>query len=142
MTDFDRIAASAPLNAQAGASASHGTHYAFETTRLTFDTCPPLLPRAQLITSRGATDKPDYTGQVIGRLTVLGVMQKPGGRKKWIARWVCRCTCGTFNAIKTKHMGEGIDRCDACTQAALMRGEKINGKTIQYRDERIKWVSA
>ena len=142
MTNFDRIAASMPINAQAGASASKGTDYQFVTSRLTFDRCPPLLTDAEIAhRASSGSSFVDFTGKNIGRLTVLGMMVKPEGRRNWEPRWVCRCTCGTFTAIKSKHMGD-TDRCDACVQTAIMRGEKIGDKRLQMSDRELKWVRA
>lgn len=144
MTDFDRIAASSPLNAQAGASASKGTDYSFSTSRMTFDVCPPLADDVAILCMKAsAPDMVDYTGKKLGRLTVVGLMKKPKDvAKGWPARWVCRCVCGSLVGIKTAHLKAGMDRCDACVQTALMRGEKIAGKGLFYREESIKWVKA
>ncbi len=74
--------------------------------------------------SCGCIKSPDLTGQVFGRLTVLGRSDQRGKRgKRTVMLWQCRCQCGaiTYKAKDTL-TNSGVSMCAAC--AAQYGAEK------------------
>jgi hypothetical protein len=134
MTDFERIAASAPINATAARQLSPGEAYTPAVTiRDYWQDMPPLKTAAQL--NQSARRNPmwrDFTGMTFGRLTVLGVMVKDGNGP---ASWVCRCKCGGFcsrtsKSLKVAERGGNsfVDRCGMCDYLNDLRNGKAPAK--------------
>jgi len=61
----------------------------------------------------------DLTGQVFGRWTVLG----PRLRRRGLAIWRCRCSCGTVKWVVSQTLRNGSSRSCGCLfrEAALVR---------------------
>jgi hypothetical protein len=55
-----------------------------------------------------------YTGQVIGKKTVLKELEKENGRR----RWLVRCECGTIISCLTQDVGRGLG-CRWCSHKEL-----------------------
>jgi len=64
----------------------------------------------------------DLTGQVFGRLTVIGLAQPKNGRRYWL----CRCECGNEKAIEGTSLVRGKSQSCGCT-----RHEKLKDMTGQ-----------
>ena len=64
-------------------------------------------------------DRFDLTGQVFGRLTVLGRSEKRGHRgARTTPLWECRCTCGNITYRATDSLKrEGHRMCEDCRAA-------------------------
>ncbi|MEY1555302.1 hypothetical protein AB3Y40_06670 [Yoonia sp. R2331] len=137
MTDFDRIAASAPVSKQAAVSAKGGGQgYEMQTKMHQWPECPPLK---DLTAVRKTDGFQDMTGRR-GRFNVLGMLAHKIGPKDQKGHWVCRCDCGVFVGVKSKTLKNGMDRCPSCAQAALMRGEKLPwGMQIQFTGN-LEWT--
>ena len=64
----------------------------------------------------GCRKSPDLTGQVFGKLTVLGRSQKRGARgKRTTPMWECRCECGAITHKATDTLkNPDQSMCKAC----------------------------
>lgn len=63
----------------------------------------------------------NLTGRRFGKLLVLGrIVGKPG-----IARWACRCDCGTFNAPDGTALRHGATQSCGCTRLAKIGKNRI-----------------
>jgi len=103
MTDFDRIAASAPVNAASARQMGIGIQWSpIVELQDYFPDRPPMKPESfYLAKSLRNGEWVDFRGKTFGRLTVLGVMEKAGNEP---ASWVCRCQCGGFCTRKAKSL--------------------------------------
>jgi hypothetical protein len=64
----------------------------------------------------------DLTGEVFGRLTVLGQAPTrvyPNGRR--VVLWNCRCECGVTNPVPTVNLRNGRTKSCGCLAAELSR---------------------
>lgn len=59
----------------------------------------------------------DITGQVFGRLTVLGFM----GRKSGDQRWICQCSCGTLKDFIGYSLRGGNSKSCGCARSEKTR---------------------
>lgn len=121
---YDRIAASAPVNATAAKVTGRGSEW--NPAIALQDWYPDQPP-----TMRARGDGPqfvDYTGVKVGRLVVVGMMVKESTNRK--SSWVCRCTCGCFCTRTSKSLKVGLaggntffPECGRCDyQHRLQRG--------------------
>ena len=98
--DFERIAASAPVNKTAALQVSRGETWTPRVQILDwYENPPPMKPLPD-----GHKDDPyfvDFTGREFGRLTVLGLWDKEAN---WRASWVCRCKCGYYCTRSSKSL--------------------------------------
>lgn len=104
--DFDRIASSAPLDKTAATVTGAGEAFV-PRVALTdyFHDMPetkPILPE-----HRQSRCFVDFTGVVVGRLTVIAMAKKEGKASK--ASWVCRCKCGGFCRRTARAIKDGLD---------------------------------
>lgn len=93
----------------------------------------------------GCRRSPDLTGQVFGRLTVLGRSDKRGSRgKRTVPLWECRCTCGaiTYKATDTL-TNPDESMCAACAeQHAAQRARQGAGYIAGTQISRIRTSKA
>lgn len=125
MGPYERIAASAPVNAQAARQLGGGEHWEPSVKLQDYFTERPPLKAID----KGCLKIPDFidfTGSTYGRLTVLGLMNKTNGEKT--ASWVCRCQCGGYCTRRTKSLrvamrggNSFVDRCGRCQYIADLR---------------------
>lgn len=115
-TNFDRIAASAPLNTTASVvrdgSGEHWTPHKPFDQRVHSDVPIPCAPPPQ-----GATD---LTGLRAGRLLVIGFHSR---RKKSGRMWVVRCQCGAYEVRKGSKLTE--DRPAAAPELTCLDCETL-----------------
>lgn len=121
--DFDRIASSSPVNAdaaksRAGGGASFDIVIAPHIVHLDAPMrCVPV-PR----------DTEDLTGRQVGRLKVIGLLGKLNPKKK-MASWLVRCVCGRYETRKAKSIkaAAGLDhethgmQCYECQKLAHIK---------------------
>ena len=96
--------------------------------------------------------KLDLTGQVFGRLTVIGEAESKGGR----TRWVCKCECGNETVAYTGALRSGnTSSCGCYAKEAVKKprgeGRKVRkdltgerfGSLVVLREapQRAKWVA-
>ena len=94
-TNWDALAASAPLDRKAATVAGRGDAAGDgETERML---APPRIVAAP--SDPGFTD---LTGQRAGRLTVLGYTDAASRQSSAGAPWACRCDCGDFTIARSK----------------------------------------
>lgn len=64
----------------------------------------------------GCRKSPDLTGQVFGKLTVLGRSEKRGSRgARTTPMWECRCTCGAITHKATDTLkNPDLSMCKSC----------------------------
>lgn len=115
------VLASTPLNATAGRVVSqNGEHYEPPQRKLNHyhsETPLPIKPATSLDGNTLAALNP-LLGRRFGRLTVLGMLDKPPSNKG--ASYVVRCVCGRYETRKRKALLSskgsihGEDRCSAC----------------------------
>lgn len=107
---FDRILTSTPINRAAGLALSRGIGWEPEKSQgdhvFRSDVRPQCLPYAGTA---------DLTGQVFGRLTVIGFAGDGSGG---MTRWYVRCTCGSYERRRGKSLrlnkGSQATMCSAC----------------------------
>lgn len=114
---WDKIATSAPINAQAAKQMGRGQTWEPSVQVSDWLGIMPEL-RSTDYSKRNNPEFVDYTRRKFGRLTVLGIMKKSGNGP---ASWVCRCVCGYFCTRRAKSLrlaekgGNGfVDRCGRC----------------------------
>jgi hypothetical protein len=69
-------------------------------------------------------DAPNYVGRVLDRLTVIGWLAEPSQRKN-SARWVVRCSCGQYEARKSRAFNQAVERqamCRRCERLEYVKG--------------------
>lgn len=88
------------------------------------------MVRRKIVKSRGRVDRSvltyrtkDITGQVFGRLTVLG----PTGEKAkdGSLRWLCQCSCGNTHVTVSGNLRNGNVRSCRCLQKEVARAKAI-----------------
>lgn len=125
LSTIEKIAGNDPVDSIAARVIRPGIHYdrpeIRERGRFHSEICPPLAgPPPSGI---------DLTGQVKGRLTVIGLMLKPPKPKKK-GKWVVRCSCGAFEtrsakALSSKDNVSIDDRCQKCQLEREFRSGKL-----------------
>lgn len=115
-----------PINKTAGLVISSGTHFV-----------PKLQPNATTqdlpykISKDPIFSKPEHnlTGKVYGRLSVIGLYEEPGRKKK--ARYVCKCVCGRYELRLGNKLRAGMTNdylmCEECqiTERLRKRASRI-----------------
>ena len=82
----------------------------------------------------------DLTGQVFGRLTVLGLKSRGGGYGATRLYWNCRCECGALTTCLTHALRSGGSKSCGCLNLdRVHERNKTHGKTgsIEYS----VWIS-
>ena len=100
MTDFSRILASSPVNAQAARQLSRGEDWEPAVVLSDYFADRPAI-RAISADTRRNPEFVDFTGRTFGRLTVVGLMDKGSNTP---ASWVCRCQCGGYCSRRAKSL--------------------------------------
>jgi len=82
----------------------------------------------------------DITGQVYGRLRVIG-RAEAGGR--W-AKWTCACECGNSTIAYSRHLRDGSVRSCGCLKKHDLRGRRFGSlvaeePTVQRVNRNIVW---
>lgn len=125
-----RIAALTPVNRQTAMVAGKGVADP-RPSRLSDDV--EMLSKQQIEAIRAHQPFIDITGQVFGRLTVLGasVERTSAGRP-----WVCRCVCGRLEQFKKRTLLKHFaDRCHSCDLARLSRNGGLPEKAIKSNND-------
>lgn len=80
---------------------------------------------------RNAAAAEDMTGQVFGRLTVLGRQAS----KNNTARWLCRCECGAEKVVIGANLRNGNSQSCGCLRVDKARLNKKHGMagTLEYK---------
>lgn len=119
-TNFDAIAAAAPLDARASAVRDGGGDHWTATLPADVEhwSAPPLPEDER------PRDVADISGLVVGRLTVVRYHRtRPSGGRR--SRWLVRCQCGDYELRKTravtnaKHPDQMM--CFACQAVETLR---------------------
>jgi hypothetical protein len=71
----------------------------------------------------------DLTGQVFGRLTVIGPAPKKGNA----ATWLCRCACKQSVAVQATKLANGKQKSCGCLNAELRARRVAAFRTSQRR---------
>jgi hypothetical protein len=90
------LAASAPVNRDAATGAFGGGAAYAEPGNIMSEWHWPSPPPLARVTRGGI----DLTGLRVGRLHVIGLLQRDNNRQPGV--WVCRCTCGDYCGRKAK----------------------------------------
>ena len=130
-TNLDAIITSAPLNGTAARVLSQrGEHYYIElkpSPHKHWDIPPAMLSVAEMTRlnpQHGAMARATI-GRRFGRLTVVGYPEEQNPKKK--ARWVVRCTCGSYEIRKMPSIKRGA------AEAMCMKCEKVEYFKDRYR---------
>lgn len=107
MSHYDKIAASAPINKNAAVSTARGSEWR-PTVALQDWYDDPLPLRPLDAGHRRNPEFVDFTGISVGRLTVLGLVDKGETSENTPASWLCRCKCGCYTTRKSKSLRIGI----------------------------------
>lgn len=77
---------------------------------------------------RHSTRKLDLTGQIYGKLTVLGPAANIGER----TAWRCRCECGKETVVRTHHLRAGhTTSCGCCINAGIASLTYVDGTCVE-----------
>jgi hypothetical protein len=141
-----------PLNATAAAVIAPGEQYTPDknASGLMWFAPPPMVD-LKTVRWRGPNgDKPkDWTGTVMGRLTVIGYWRYNGnadkkGKGPVKHQWICRCLCGMFimrNARTIKKASERehvYDACDNCRHLHFLKKNEYFHRTGRRWDDENK----
>lgn len=138
-TNFDAVAASAPLNREAstirdGSGDLWEPRKAPENVMHWGEPPLPLEPKpAQL---------PELSGKAYGRLTVIRYHGKPNGGKNAKGTWLVRCACGDYEVRRTEAIVRGLSgvrheamepSCYVCTQVQAIQIQARKASTKASR---------
>lgn len=139
---IDAVIASVPANATAAHVMARGEHWTPDAEMPPgmqhWKAPPPTKPF--FANPQDPTDK-DLTGSAIGRFKVIGIIDDKGGKNRGM-RWLCRCTCGDYEAKSGKAIklalaglsptGTAGFRCFYCTQWEVVKNRyaKKGGKSL------------
>lgn len=97
-----------PINREAAMMFAKGVK---QTSRITLEAhwveCPPLMNKVKV----SHYQPEDFTGKVVGRLTVVGLSREKIAQGP---RWIVRCTCGEYEARKSKIVANSKNPDDCC----------------------------
>jgi len=126
---MDKILTSVPVNGTAARVISKGSKYSKirDKNILHWDLCPKL--------SRPLNGSLNLTGVKFGSFEVIGLLHfdREKRAKNKPARWVCRCSCGRYEArlAKTiKASNSSGDSCQECSNTSVLKA-KYDGKPSQ-----------
>lgn len=136
-TNFDAIAASAPLNREAS-TVRDGSGDQWEAKvpdGVLHWRDLPALRSPQSLSPVGRQALAATQGMRFGRLTVVGLLDK--GTSSAPASWVCRCVCGAYEARRMKSLQSGkATMCHECQAVEEIRATKTN--SAAYRKQSAK----
>lgn len=135
--NFDEFAKRKPINKLAFDVASSGEHFSFGQQRLGVVHSDIPLP----ITTRCIPSEEDFTGRVIGRLTVIGRSDEPVDERWPHTRWVVRCACGWYERRRSRVLRTIPPEDQMCSSCKLLEQRKA-GYGPWMRDEEIQKKSA
>lgn len=82
---------------------------------------------------------PDLTGDVFGRLTVIGEVEpyiSPKGNKS--RRWLCKCECGNLTTVTMQHLKTGhTQSCGCYSQENRIRSGKLTKHGLTYKGGKV-----
>lgn len=76
---------------------------------------------------QGVRVKRDMTGEVYGSLTVMAFAGRLGGKPAWL----CRCSCGQDNTVRTSDLTTGNTKSCGCLRASVGREIGLRGRVDQ-----------
>ncbi len=126
---YDRVASSAPINADAARAANmRGDHEpAYNLGEREHWEAPPK-------TITPPTDKAHRVGKKYGSLTVIGYL---GGSRRG-SKWLVRCLCNRYEV----RIGKSVDRAapnDGCQRCQTIKQRQRQTKRQAYFDRFGKW---
>jgi hypothetical protein len=132
--DYNVLAASAPINAQAARDVSPERNGYAPNKRFGGDhwDAPPE-------TIRIPWKLESLVGLKVGRLVVTGLLDAKNLKGKG-AKWLCRCLCGNYTSRRAKALKNPAndgDRCDLCRHNVFLQREQFylrNGKDKHIRE--------
>ncbi len=119
MTDvFDKLQASRPVNSTAARVIGAGVTYNPQKmiTQRHWTSPPPCLPMPTAYTFE------NLTGMSFGRFKVIGYLGKTSAKKP--SAWLCRCSCGDYEARSSraiKNPENRGDRCGNCLHLSFLK---------------------
>ena len=122
--NWEKIAASAPLNATASRVVSKGYKYEPEKkiTNAHWDIRPAQFnPKCAL------------TGKFFGRLTVVGIYLGPEQSNRR-ASYLCRCTCGAYELRRSRAINNPKNINDACQKCLHLEFLKNKAEIMKKRE--------
>ena len=121
MAAFDEIAKRSPINRVAFDVSSQGTHFSFQPRQLNVVRSDIPLP----VTTRCIPGEEDFTGRILGRLTVIGRSDEPI-KNEWFPhiKWVVRCSCGWYERRRSKVLREMKPQDQMCSSCKLLEQRK------------------
>lgn len=119
MRAFEEIAKRTPINREALNVALGGTHFSFEPRKLnpTRSDVPPAIITRQL------ADEEEFTGRVLGRLTVIGRSMDAWEKSKKV-RWVVRCACGWYERRRSRALRDMTLDAQMCSNCKMLEERK------------------
>jgi hypothetical protein len=128
---FDKLAGRVAVNKQSAQSAfGSGTHYTPKLsagyTGFRSDVPPPMKPVPP--------DAPQLVGTKFGRFVVVGLLDGP--KRSLGARWVVRCTCGTYETRVAKSIRNPENQVDRCQECRNLERLKLEANRVALGDER------
>ena len=125
--DYDALAASAPLNADAaqayGMTGEHDLGYTIPDHVRHWDAPPRILPVP--------SDTTDRTGRKFGRFTVIGYL---GHHKKKGSRWLVKCLCGLYEMRGRKAVDNPENEGDGCLRCRRIDHAKRSYERHRFKD--------
>lgn len=115
-----------PINGTAARVMGRGESFEFTGHPTTTDSSLPHETRPIPDDYRLNGDFVDFTGQQIGRMRVVGLAVKKGGR------WVCKCHCGAYVLRKASALRgplAGQSPCDQCYLLAVAKRNEFQRRT-------------
>jgi hypothetical protein len=64
----------------------------------------------------------NIAGQKFGRLTAIGIVEKPFGRS---AKWLCLCDCGNSTTIQLSTLGRGYESSCGCAVESKVKNRRL-----------------
>lgn len=137
-TNFDAIAAAAPLDRQASAVRDgSGDQWTPKISDHQQHWKAPPLPASTFQERIGGRKQIDFTGKVFGRLTVVRFHGVSGGSKQ-LAVWLVRCACGDYEIRRAKSLAyksEINPCCHECKALDRLRHIASATNTRAVREE-------
>ncbi|TDX21611.1 hypothetical protein DFO67_13521 [Modicisalibacter xianhensis] len=116
----------APVDGTAGRVIGKGVNHEWKVDgRYSWDTPQPTIPPK----SKAA----DYRGIRFGRMTVIGLLRDLSDR------WLCRCSCGRYEARKAKAIRNKRNNKDSCLQCRTLLERQRWEKRRAFYDKHGCW---